>query len=56
MHPRQVLAGAWMQHWLEDSDLDRIMKNYDANEDGECAHLLSTGTVLSYVKCMVSSA
>ena len=23
------------QHWLEDDDLDRILKNYDDNEDGE---------------------
>ena len=22
------------QHWLEDDDLDRILKNYDDNEDG----------------------
>ena len=26
---------AQLQHWLEDNDLDRILKNYDDNEDGE---------------------
>ena len=25
----------FMQRWLDDSDLDRIMQNYDANNDGE---------------------
>ena len=38
-----VLCNAWTnqlrlfvltQHWLEDDDLDRILKNYDDNEDG----------------------
>ena len=26
---------AHLQHWLEDDDLDRILKNYDDNQDGE---------------------
>lgn len=24
-----------LQHWLEDDDLDKILRNYDENEDGE---------------------
>lgn len=24
----------WLQHWLEDDDLDKVMKNYDENGDG----------------------
>lgn len=24
----------WLQHWLEDDDLDKIMRNYDENGDG----------------------
>ena len=39
-----VTAGACMQRWLEDTDLDKIMQNYDANNDGK--HLLrSTAAV-----------
>lgn len=31
-----------LQHWLEDEDLDRIMKNYDENADGRPASPLSS--------------
>ena len=24
----------WLQHWLEDDDLDKVMRNYDENGDG----------------------
>jgi hypothetical protein len=36
---RQAYA---LQHWLEDDDLDRIMKNYDENADGRHAPPLSS--------------
>lgn len=37
-----------VQRWLEDSDLDKIMQNYDANNDGEpiCASTTCSGRAL----------
>lgn len=38
---KDLTAGGGMQRWLEDSDLDKIMQNYDANSDG-VHHLFPT--------------
>ena len=36
-----------MQRWLDDSDLDRIMQNYDANNDGEPPSSRDTSSIES---------
>ena len=37
----------WLQHWLGDDDLDKVMRNYDENEDGGVLLCLALATYIS---------
>ena len=47
-----------LQHWLEDDDLDKVMKNYDENEDGGLHSCMATFTYCGRrsLCCLVSNS